>query len=74
MKLAYDPEVDVLSLVLSDAPIAERDQDKPASSSITTGMVTSSAWRSWTPPNAPQPLSVEYAIAPPPGISPTLQT
>jgi len=29
MKVLYDPEVDVLSVLLSDAPVAESDQDKP---------------------------------------------
>src|SRR5277367_2756451 len=29
MKVVYDPEVDVLSVLLSDAPIAESDQAKP---------------------------------------------
>ena len=29
MKLVYDPEVDVLSVLLSDAPVVESDQDKP---------------------------------------------
>jgi len=29
MKVVYDPEVDVLSVLLSDAPVAESDQDKP---------------------------------------------
>jgi uncharacterized protein YuzE len=29
MKVAYDPEVDVLSILLSDAPVAESDEDKP---------------------------------------------
>ena len=29
MNLVYDPEVDVLSVLLSDASIAESDQDKP---------------------------------------------
>ena len=29
MKLVYDPEVDVLSVLLSDAAVAESDQDKP---------------------------------------------
>ena len=29
MKVIYDPEVDVLSVLLSDAPVAESDQDKP---------------------------------------------
>jgi uncharacterized protein YuzE len=30
MKLVYDPEVDVLSVLLSDAPVAESDQAKPS--------------------------------------------
>jgi uncharacterized protein YuzE len=29
MKAVYDPEVDVLSVLLSDATVAESDQDKP---------------------------------------------
>ena len=29
MKVRYDPEVDVLTIVLSDAPIAESDEGKP---------------------------------------------
>ena len=29
MKVRYDPEVDVLSIVLSDVPIHESDEDKP---------------------------------------------
>ncbi len=29
MKVVYDPEVDVLSVLLSDEAIAESDQDKP---------------------------------------------
>jgi uncharacterized protein YuzE len=29
MKVIYDPEVDVLSVLLSDAAVAESDQDKP---------------------------------------------
>ena len=29
MKVRYDPEVDVLSIVLSDAPVEESDEDKP---------------------------------------------
>jgi uncharacterized protein YuzE len=29
MKVKYDPEVDVLSIVLSDAPVEESDEDKP---------------------------------------------
>jgi uncharacterized protein YuzE len=29
MKVRYDPEVDVLSILLSDAPVKESDEDKP---------------------------------------------
>ena len=29
MKVKYDPDVDVLSIILSDAPVHESDQDKP---------------------------------------------
>jgi uncharacterized protein YuzE len=29
MKVMYDPEVDVLSILLSDAPVEESDEDKP---------------------------------------------
>ena len=29
MKVKYDREVDVLSIILSDAPVEESDEDKP---------------------------------------------
>ena len=29
MKVSYDPEVDVLRIVLGDQPIEESDEDKP---------------------------------------------
>jgi uncharacterized protein YuzE len=29
VKVGYDPEVDVLSIALSDAPVAQSDEDKP---------------------------------------------
>jgi uncharacterized protein YuzE len=29
MKVRYDPELDVLSIVLNDAPVEESDEDKP---------------------------------------------
>lgn len=29
MKVTYDPEVDVVRIVLSNAPIEESDEDKP---------------------------------------------
>jgi uncharacterized protein YuzE len=29
MKVSYDPEVDIVRILLSDAPIAESDESKP---------------------------------------------
>ena len=29
MKITYDPEVDVLRIIFSDAPIEESDEEKP---------------------------------------------
>lgn len=29
MKVTYDPEVDILRIILSNVPIEESDQDKP---------------------------------------------
>ena len=29
MKVTYDPEVDVLSIVLNDSPVEESDEEKP---------------------------------------------
>ena len=29
MKVSYDPEVDVLRIVFTQAPVAESDEDKP---------------------------------------------
>ncbi len=29
MKVTYDPEVDILRILLSEAPIEESDEDKP---------------------------------------------
>jgi hypothetical protein len=45
VKVTYDPEVDVLRILLSDAPIEESDEDKPGSSSTTTSTATSWGWK-----------------------------
>ncbi len=29
MKVSYDTQVDILTIILSDAPVAESDEDKP---------------------------------------------
>ncbi len=66
MKVVYDPEVDVLSVLLSDAPVAESDQDKPgvimdydASGNIVSFEILDASQR------MANPLSVEYAVTPP---------
>ena len=64
MKVKYDPEVDVLSIVLSDAPIEESDEDKPGvildydKSGNIVGLEILDASR-----RMGNPMSVEYAIA-----------
>jgi uncharacterized protein YuzE len=66
MKLVYDPEVDVLSVLLSDAQVAESDQDKPGiildydSDGNVVSLEILDASKRIT-----NPLSVEYAITPP---------
>ncbi len=66
MKVIYDPEVDVLSVLLSDAPIAESDQDKAgvildydADGNIVSFEILDASKRTRNP------LSVEYAVTPP---------
>jgi uncharacterized protein YuzE len=54
MKVIYDPEVDVLSVLLSDAPVAESNQDKPG-----VGLEILDASQ-----RMPNPMSVEYAVMP----------
>jgi len=64
MKVRYDPEVDVLTIVLSDAPIAESDEGKPGlildydQSGNVVGLEILDASR-----RMGNPMSVEYAIA-----------
>ncbi|HXM43393.1 MAG TPA: DUF2283 domain-containing protein [Bryobacteraceae bacterium] len=66
MKLIYDSEVDILSVLLSDTPVAESDQDKPgvildydAGGSIAGFEVLDASKR------MANPMSVEYAVMPP---------
>ena len=64
MKVRYDPEVDVLTIVLSDAPVAESDEGKPGvildydKSGNVVGLEILDASR-----RMGNPMSVEYAIA-----------
>jgi uncharacterized protein YuzE len=64
MKVRYDPEVDVLSIVLSDAPVEESDEDKPGvildydKNGNVVGVEILDASK-----RMGDPMSVEYAIA-----------
>jgi len=64
MKVKYDPEVDVLSFVLSDAPVEESDEEKPGvildydKDGNVVGLEILDASR-----RMGDPMSVEYAIA-----------
>jgi len=66
MKVVYDPEVDVLSVLLSDAPVAESDQDKPSvildydGGGNVVGLEILDASQ-----RMGNPMSIEYAITPP---------
>ena len=66
MKVIYDPEVDVLSVVLSDLPVAESDQDKPgvildydANGNMVSIEILDASLR------MASPMSVEYAVVQP---------
>ena len=64
MKVRYDPEVDVLSIVLSDVPVRESDEDKPGivldydDNGNVVGLEILDASK-----RMGDPMSVEYAIA-----------
>ena len=64
MKVKYDPDVDVLSIVLSDALVEESDEDKPGvildydKSGNVVGLEILDASK-----RMGNPMSVEYAIA-----------
>ena len=63
MKVTYDPEVDVLRILLSDAAIEESDEDKPGvildydSSGNVVGLEVLEASKRMT-----NPRSVDYAV------------
>jgi uncharacterized protein YuzE len=66
MRLVYDPEADVLSVLLSNAPVAESDQDKPgvildydAGGNMVGFEILDASKR------MANPMSVEYAVTPP---------
>jgi uncharacterized protein YuzE len=66
MKVVYDPEVDVLSILLSDAPVAESDPDKPGvildydgDGNMVSFEILDASKRT------ANPMSVEYTITPP---------
>ena len=64
MKVTYDPEVDVLRILLSDAPIEESDEDKPGvildydKDGNVVGLEILEASKRMT-----NPRSVDYAVA-----------
>ena len=66
MKVVYDPEVDILSVLLSDALIAESDQAKPGvildyddlGDMVSFEILDASK-------RMANPMSVEYAVTPP---------
>jgi uncharacterized protein YuzE len=66
MKLVYDAEVDVLSVLLSDAQVAESDQDKPGvildydAGGNMVGLEILYASKRMA-----NPMSVEYSVTPP---------
>jgi uncharacterized protein YuzE len=64
VKVTYDPEVDVLRILLSDAPIEESDEDKPGvildydKDGNVVGLEILEASKRMT-----NPRSVDYAVA-----------
>jgi uncharacterized protein YuzE len=66
MKVVYDPEVDVLSVLLGDAAVAESDPDKPGvildyddKGKMVSFEILDASRR------MANPMSVEYAVTPP---------
>jgi len=64
MRVIYDARTDTLSILLSSHPVAESDEEKPASSSTTTPVETSSRWRSSTASRrVDEPNQMVYELA-----------
>jgi uncharacterized protein YuzE len=66
LRVLYDTEVDILSVLLNDAPVAESDQDKPgvileydASGNVVGFEILNASTR------IANPMSVEYAVMTP---------
>jgi uncharacterized protein YuzE len=63
MKIRYDPEVDILTILLSEEPVEESDESKPgvildyAANGDVVGIEILEASR-----RAGNPMSLEYAI------------
>lgn len=63
MKVKYDPEVDVLTIVFSEAPVEESDEEKPGvvldfdkAGNIVSLEILEASTR------VSDPMSVEYAV------------
>jgi len=66
MKVVYDPEVDILSVLFSDAPVAESEEEKPgvipdydAGGNMVSFEILDAS------KGMTNPMSLEYAVTPP---------
>ena len=66
MKVVYDPEVDILSVLFSDAPVAESEEEKlgvildyDAGGNMVSFEILDASKR------MTNPMSLEYAVTPP---------
>ncbi|KAF0108739.1 MAG: hypothetical protein FD146_625 [Anaerolineaceae bacterium] len=65
MKVVFDPETDTLTIIFSDKPVAESDEDKPgvildydASGNLVSMEILDASTR------VPVPTRIEYQVAP----------
>jgi YD repeat-containing protein len=65
MKIVFDPETDTLTIIFSDKPVAESDEDKPgvildydASGNLVSMEILDASTR------VPLPTRIEYQVAP----------